>query len=70
MVKYLNLLKTNKIMKKTPLEELRQSNLDHYLELSIKCKCWANGVPRAINFYYDYKQMNLIHRIILAFKKK
>lgn len=57
-------------MKQTSLEELRQSDLNHYLELSIKCKCWANGVPRAINFYYDYKKMNLIQRIILAFKNK
>jgi hypothetical protein len=54
----------------TPLEELRQSDLKHYDELSTQCHHWSSGVPRAINFYYDYKQMNLIQRIILAFKNK
>lgn len=54
----------------TPLEELRQSDLKHYDELSTKCNHWSSGLPRAINFYYDYKQMNLIQRIILAFKNK
>jgi len=54
----------------TPLEELRQSDLKHYDELSTKCNRWSSGLPRAINFYYNYKQMNLIQRIILAFKNK
>ena len=54
----------------TPLEELRQSDLKHYDKLSTECHHWSSGVPRAINFYYDYKKMNLIQRIILAFKKK
>jgi hypothetical protein len=53
-----------------PLEELRKSDLKHYDELSTECHYWSSGVPRAINFYYDYKQMNLIQRIILAFKNK
>jgi hypothetical protein len=54
----------------TPLEELRKYDLQHYDELSTKCNNWSNGLPRVINFYYDYKQMNLIKRIILAFKNK
>jgi hypothetical protein len=54
----------------TPLEDLRQSDLQHYDELSTKFNHWVSGVPRAINFYYDYKKMNLIQRIILAFKNK
>ena len=56
--------------KQTPLEELRQSDLKHYDELSTEFHHWSSGVPRAINFYYDYKQMNLIQRIKLAFKNK
>jgi hypothetical protein len=55
---------------KTPLEDIRQSDLKHYDELSTKYHHWSSGVPRAINFYYDYKQMNLIQKIILAFKNK
>ena len=54
----------------TPLEELKQSDLKHYDELSTKSHIWANSIPRAINFYYDYKQMNLLQRIVLAFKNK
>jgi hypothetical protein len=56
--------------KKTPSEDLRQSDLKHYGELSTECHHWSSGVPRAINFYYDYRQMNLFQRIILAFKNK
>ena len=55
---------------KMPLEEMRQYDLKHYDELSTKCNHWSSGVPRAINFYYDYKQMNLFQRIKLALKKK
>lgn len=51
-------------------EDLRQSDLNHYDKLSTECHHWSSGVPRAINFYYDYKQMNLIQRIKLAFKNK
>lgn len=51
-------------------EDLRKSDLNHYEELSNKCHHWSSGVPRAINFYYDYKQMSLIEKIILAFKTK
>lgn len=54
----------------TSLEELRQSDLKHYDELSTKFHHWVSGVPRAINFYYEYKQMNLLQRIVLAFKNK
>ena len=57
-------------MIQTPLEELRSGDLEHYYKLSTKCHHWSSGVPRAINFYYDYKKMNLLQRIILAFKKK
>jgi hypothetical protein len=55
----------------TPLEELRQSDLQHYDALAFnEYKCHRNSILRAINFYYDYKQMNLLQRIILAFKNK
>ena len=53
---------------KTPLEDLRNSDLIHYEEASTKIHCWSSGIPRAINFYYDYKQMNLWQKIKQAFK--
>lgn len=53
---------------KTPLEELRNDDLIHYDTLSTKSHIFRNSIPRAINFYYNYKEMNLIQRIILAFK--
>ena len=55
---------------KTPLEDLRNSNLQHYDEASTKCHHWSNAIPRAINFYYDYKQMSLWQKIKLAIKTK
>jgi len=51
-------------------EELKKSDLNHYEKLSSKCNHWSSGVPRAINFYYDYMQMSLFQKIILAFKTK
>lgn len=57
-------------MKQTPLEELRKEDLEHYDTLSFNAVHFKNSIPRAINFYYDYKQMNLLQRIILAFKNK
>ncbi len=65
---YLTIRKTNKIMKQTPLEQLRNEDLEHYDTLSFKN--YKNSIPRAINFYYDYQEMNLLQRIILAFKNK
>jgi hypothetical protein len=55
-------------MKQTAVEELRNEDLIHYYTVSFKN--YKNSIPRAINFYYDYRQMNLFQRIILAFKKK
>ncbi len=50
-------------------EDLRKSDLEHYEELSRKCLIWSSTVPKAINFYYDYKNMSILQRIKLAFKK-
>jgi len=52
----------------TPLEDLRKDALAHYDEASIKIHCWQNGIPRAINFYWDYRQMSFWEKILLAFK--
>ena len=57
-------------MKQTPLEELRNEDLEHYDTLSFNARYFKNSIPRVINFYYDYKQMNLVQKIILAFKNK
>ena len=51
-------------------EELKNSDLEHYEKLSNECHHWSSGVPRAIKFYYDYQQMSLYQKIVLAFKTK
>lgn len=53
----------------TPLEDLRESDLKHYEEASTSIHHWSSNIPRAINFYYDYKQMSLWNKIKLAFKR-
>ena len=50
-------------------EDLRKSDLEHYEKLSTECHHWSSGIPRAINFYYDYKSMSIWEKIKLAFKK-
>lgn len=57
-------------MKQTPLEDLRNEDLDHYDTLSYNAVHFTNSIPRAINFYYNYQKMNLFQRIIFAFKNK
>ena len=52
----------------TPLEDLRTSDLIHYDEVASKAYHYRNAVTKAINFFYDYKQMSLIQKIKLAFK--
>jgi len=52
----------------TPLEDLRERDLKHYDDASTSIHHWSSGVPRAINFYYDYKQMSLWDKLVLAFK--
>lgn len=39
---------------KTPLEDLRQSALKHYDEVSSASHFWKSDIPEAINFYYDH----------------
>lgn len=53
---------------KTPLEDLRNEDLIYYDTLSFKN--YKNSIPRAINFYYDYRKMNLLQRVIFSFKNK
>lgn len=54
----------------TSQDELKQSDLTHYDELSEKCHHWSSGVPRAIEFYYEYQKMTLFQKIKLAFTTK
>lgn len=37
------------------LEDLKQSDLKHYEEVSISAHHWSSGVEKAINFYWDYQ---------------
>jgi hypothetical protein len=50
-------------------EDLRKSDLEHYENLSTECHHWSSGIPRAINFYYDYKSLSIWEKIKLSFKK-
>lgn len=52
------------------VEDLRNGDLEHYNELATKCMHWSSGVPRAINFYYDYQKMSMWEKIKLAFKNR
>jgi len=52
----------------TPLEDLRKDALKHYDEASTKIHCWQSGIPNAINFYWEYKQMSLWQKLKQAFK--
>ena len=51
-------------------DDLKKSDLKHYDELSTKSHNWSSGIPRAINFYYDYQKMSLIQKLLLSFKTK
>ncbi len=51
-------------------EDLRKSALEHYEKLSRECHHWSSAIPKAINFYYDYRSMSIWKKIKLAFKNK
>jgi len=55
--------------KKTPLEDLRIDALYHYDKVSSKAHTYSNVIPRAINFYFDYKQMSFWGKIKQAINK-
>ena len=52
------------------MSDLRNQDLRHYEKLSNKALHWSSGIPRAINFFYDYQQMSIWERIMLSFKYK
>ena len=56
--------------KQASQEDLKKYDLKHYDELATKSCHWTNSVPKAINFYYDYKKASLIQKLLLAFKTK
>jgi len=51
----------------TPLEDLRESDLEHYEVASSAVYHYSSGVRRAINFWYDYRQLSFLGRLKLAF---
>jgi hypothetical protein len=53
----------------TPVEDLRKVALKHYDSASTKVQLWNNAIPRAINFYYDYKQMSIWQKLKLILKQ-
>ena len=55
---------------KTPLQDLKNSALNHYEEASTSIHHWNNQIPQAIEFWYDYKEMNFWQKIKIAFKRQ
>jgi len=54
---------------KTPLEDLRNSDLKLYEKGASSIHHYSSEIPKAINFYYDYKQMNILSKIKLILTK-
>ena len=54
----------------TPLSELEKSTLEHYEEASSAIHHWSSDVPRAIKFYYKWKQLGFWGRLKLILNTK
>ena len=54
----------------TPLIDLEQSALEHYEKASSAIHHWSSDIPKAIKFYYKWKQLNFWGRLKLTFKTK
>jgi len=63
-------MKANETCYQATQEDLKKSDMKHYDELSKQCMNWSSGIPRAIEFYYDYQTMSLWNKIKLAIKTK
>ena len=55
--------------KQTPLEDLRNSDLELYEKGASSIHHYSSEIPKAINFYYDYKQMNIFSKLKLMFNQ-
>ena len=53
---------------KASIESLKQSTLDHYERLSAAYHVWDNQVPQAIEFWYDWKTMNLLQKFLFILR--
>ncbi len=62
--------KNKQIAANAPMDELKEENLYHYEALATQAGHWSSAIPCSIKFYFDYRKMNIIKRIILAFKIK
>mgnify|MGYP007029090701 CR=1 FL=1 len=54
----------------TPLIDLEQSALEHYEKASSAIHHWSSDIPKAIKFYYKWKQLNFWGRLKLIFNTK
>jgi len=54
----------------TPLKDLEKSALEHYEEASSAIHHWISDIPKAIKFYYKWKQLNFWGRLKLTFQTK
>jgi hypothetical protein len=50
-----------------PLSDLERDALEHYEEASTAIHHWSSDIPKAIKFYYKWKQLNFWGRLRLTF---
>ena len=55
--------------KQTPLKDLRESDLELYDRGASAIHHYSSGIPKAINFYYDYKQLSNWRKFLLIFNQ-
>ena len=54
----------------TPLSDLEKRALEHYEEASTAIHYWSGDIPKAIKFYYKWRQLNFFGRLKLIFKSE
>lgn len=52
---------------KRPLSDLERDALEHYEEASTALHQWSSDIPKAIKFYYKWKQLNFWGKLKLTF---
>ena len=58
------------VSKQTPLSDLEKSALEHYEEASTAIHHYNSDIPKAIKFYYKWKQLSFWGKLKLTFKTK
>jgi len=58
------------VSKQTPLSDLEKSALEHYEEASTAIHHYHSDIPKAIKFYYKWKQLSFWGKLKLTLKTK